>query len=370
MTENQFPKLRPVDIHPIVQQGQQYLLLRDPLQLGEITVSIPRPLAPILGLCDGTRDSRALSATLGVRFGIRVTSDVLDHLFDALDEALLLENERFVRARERAVRQYRQAPFRPASLAGRTYPAELDDLRRLFQGYLDEAGDIPPVERVQGLVSPHIDYERGGSVYARTWSAAREAVREADLVLMLGTDHFGGEHLLALTYQDYETPFGVLPTSQSVVETLVEALGEKALDGELYHRHEHSIELGAVWLHHMRDGEPCEFVPILCGSFYPFVQEGEGDPRDDPTIDTLVRVFRQAARGRRVLVVAAADLAHVGPAFGGRPVDGVGRAQLKAADDVLMTHMCAGDVDGFFEAIKRVKNRYNVCGLPPIYLAL
>ncbi len=369
MTENKFPKLRPVDLRPIVQKGQLYLLLRDPLQLGDITVSIPRQLAPILSLCNGTRDSRALSAAMGLRFGVQVAPDVLDHLLGALDEALLLENGRFAQAREEAVRQYRQAPFRPASLAGHSYPAEVNDLRHLFQQYLDEIEDSPPIDHVNGLISPHIDYARGGPVYAQTWQAARDTVREADLVIMLGTDHFGGDHLLTLTYQDYETPFGVLPTSKPVVDALVDALGDEVLEGELYHRHEHSIELGAVWLHYMRDGEPCEFAPILCGSFYPFIQ-GEDDPQQNPTIDALARIFRRISEGRRVLVVAAADLAHVGPAFGGRPIDAMGKARLKAADDVIIERICAGDANGFFEAIKQVEDRYNICGLPPIYAAL
>ncbi|MEA3340809.1 MAG: AmmeMemoRadiSam system protein B, partial [Chloroflexota bacterium] len=60
----------------------------------------------------------------------------------------------------------------------------------------------------------------------------------------------------------------------------------------------------------------------------------------------------------------------VGPAFGGQPVDLMGRARLKAADDELIERTCAGDAAGFFTAIKRVDDRNNVCGLPPIYLTL
>jgi len=46
------------------------------------------------------------------------------------------------------------------------------------------------------------------------------------------------------------------------------------------------------------------------------------------------------------------------------------RAHLKAADDALLAHICTGDADGFFDAIRRVGDRNNVCGLPPIYLML
>ncbi|MBC7238071.1 MAG: MEMO1 family protein, partial [Chloroflexi bacterium] len=69
-------------------------------------------------------------------------------------------------------------------------------------------------------------------------------------------------------------------------------------------------------------------------------------------------------------VVAAADLSHVGPAFGGQPLDLVGRALVRAADGRLIERMCAGDAAGFLSEITQVGDRYNVCGLPPIYLAL
>jgi AmmeMemoRadiSam system protein B len=87
-------------------------------------------------------------------------------------------------------------------------------------------------------------------------------------------------------------------------------------------------------------------------------------------VPALVSTLQGALRGRRVLVVAAADLSHVGPAFGGYPVDMAGRARLQAADDALLEHVCAGDVRGFLEAIRRVEERNNVCGVSAIYAAL
>jgi AmmeMemoRadiSam system protein B len=157
-----------------------------------------------------------------------------------------------------------------------------------------------------------------------------------------------------------------------VVDTLAASLGEEAaFADELHHRSEHSIELAAVWLQHVREGAECELVPILCGSFGHFVrgEMGEG-PGQDPVINTLVDVLRRVTAGRRAVVVAAADLAHIGPAFGGQPVDFVGRARLQAADDELIASMCVGDAEGFFGAIRRDGDRRNVCGLAPIYLTL
>lgn len=365
------PKLRAVDARPIRHGGRAAIMLRDPLMLSSKTAVIPQQLAPLLQLCDGTRDVDALRAAIAVRYGLPITRETLERLLTAFDQALLLENDRFLEARQQALEAYRQGPFRPPVLAGESYPDDPDVLGQVLCGYLtaveEGAGELGGA---RGLICPHIDYARGGHVYARVWKATAKAVREADLVVLLGTDHYGGEGRVTLTRQHYATPFGVLPTAQDVVDSLAGAIGEEAAFAEeLHHRSEHSIELAAVWLHYIREGRPCELVPILCGSYGGFVR-GEADPDEDLTIDKTVDVLRRSVKRRDAVVVAAADLSHVGSVFGGQPVDLVGRALLQESDDELMARMCAGDAHGFFEAIQRVEDRRNVCGLPPIYLAL
>ncbi len=365
-----YPRLRPVDLRPIVRNGRQYVVVRDPLRLSEQMVMIPQTLAPALALCDGTRDLRAIRAALMVRYGVRVNEETLRSLIATLDELYLLENERFREAQARALEIYRRAPFRPPMLAEEVYPEDPTALRQLIRRFEEEASGEDLEEDGRGLVSPHIDYARGGRTYARVWRRAAPFVREADLAVILGTDHYGEDRSITLTRQHYATPFGVLPTALSVVDALAQALGEEAaFAGELRHRGEHSIELAAVWLHATREGKPVELVPILCGPLMSFIQE-DRDPISDPAIVRFIETLRAAIAGRRAVIVAAGDLAHVGPAFGGRPLDLPGRARLKADDEALIERMVAGDAAGFFAEIRRTKDRNNVCGVSPIYLAL
>jgi AmmeMemoRadiSam system protein B len=369
-----FPKLRAIDARAVVHQGQRFVLLRDPLQLSDKTLLVPQLLASALTLCDGTReDAKALSIALEIRFGLRIEPSFIDEFLVALDEALLLDNDRFAQAKARALAEYRSSPFRPPALAGQSYPADACELRRLLGSYVALVADIsslPMLSKGRGLVSPHIDYARGGPVYARVWERAREMVTEAELVVLLGTNHYGGDSLITLTRQNYATPFGVLPTAREAVESIAEAIGEEtAFAGELNHRGEHSIELAAVWLHYIRDGKPVELLPILCGSFHSFTC-GDADPDSDPIIAGFLQSLKKNIEGRKVIVVAAGDLSHVGPAFGGQPIDLGGRARLKEDDDELIDRICAGDARGFLAAIKRVEDRNNVCGVSPIYLAL
>ena len=370
MKTNQCPKLRDVDAQPIVRNGRAAILLRDPLQLTDRGVVIPQALAPLLMLCDGTREVGGLRAALALQFGVQIQEDLLVQAISALDDALLLDNERFAEALQRTVEAYRAAPFRAPALAGQSYPERADELAELLDGYLADVEDVTGPGGVVGLVSPHIDFARGGPTYAPVWGGAAVAIREAELVVILGTDHYGADGALTLTRQHYATPYGVLPTAQDAVDAVVEAIGEEiAFADELNHRTEHSIELAAVWLHHLRGGASCELLPVLCGSFGHFVETGI-DPADDGVLEALVAALQRLAEGRHVVLVAAGDLAHVGPAFGGRPQDWAERAQLRAADEALIESICAGDAVGFFEGIRSQGDRHNVCGLPPIYLVL
>jgi hypothetical protein len=375
VVNHQRPKLRLIDIQPTVQRGQPALLLRDPLQLSGNYMVLPYEFGPALAMLDGTLDLPGLSLAVMAGYGLVYPDGLLQHLVDALDDNLMLENERAAEAHDRALAAYRAAPFRPANMAGQSYPAEPAELRHLFDRYLGQvngAHRAAPPAAGRGVISPHIDYHRGGPVYAAVWQQAAAMAQAADLVILLGTDHYSLGDRLTLTRQSYATPYGVLPTNTAIVDALAAAVGpDQAYRGELRHRGEHSLELVATWLHHMRRGRPAEMVPILTGSFADFIA-GRGAPADDPQLAAFLTTLKQQAwrAGRQVLVIASGDLAHVGPAFGGPKIDAAGRARIKSADDELMQQMAAGSASGFFAAIQREQDQNNVCGVAPFYLML
>ena len=377
-----FPKLRGVDVRPHRQNGHIYYLLADPLELSEGALLVPQALGPVLALCDGTlADANAIRFALAQRYQIRVDVETVADLLAALDEACLLENERADEAIGRKIEAYRALPSRPPSHAGLAYPDDPASLIRLLDGYLHQPvgprgvddtlhrnGSGPPAA-VRGVFSPHIDYQRGGPVYARTWQAGAQAALDAELVFLIGTDHYGND-LFTLTRQSYATPFGVLPTPLDIVDDLAQAVSEQAAyAGELRHLREHSLELVAVWLQHARRGRPVETVPLLVGGLHRFFADSRG-PAADNRIRRFVERVQSYAASRRTLVVASGDLAHVGPAFGGQPLHAASRSRLRAADEELLAHMAAGEPEGFYQRIRGVQDRHNVCGVTPGYLAL
>ncbi len=366
------PRLRPIDVQPVLYEGMTYFHLRDPLGLSGRTLLVPQPLASLLPLMDGSRDLAGLQLAFAVRERTRISVDEIRRLVQALDDALLIENENYRAGREKALAEYLSNGCRTASSAGKSYPQEPDALHNLLQGYINDLpADLQTSQRpVRGLISPHIDFERGGPTYARAWCRSVTGLRKAELVIILGTDHYSEGIPFTLTRQDFCTPYGRLQVDLDSVYELCSVMGtEEAFRGELHHRSEHSIELPAVWLQHMLGESTPPILPILCGPLDSF-ETSTGNPADHPALRRLIERLKKICIDRKAFIIAAGDLAHVGPAFGGPPISPVDLMRLKEADDALIGAISTADAHKFYRLIQQTGDANNVCGTSPIYMAL
>lgn len=369
------PILRPLDFQPVYYQGRQMWYLRDPLRLSDLQLFLPPPLAQIVVYLDGSKNAEQIRAALSEDLGQELPLSLIEETIAQLDEAYLLENERAEAARATLLQQYRAQPHRPPALAGHSYPADPHELKALFEQYKQTAGNPSPNGwRGRAVVSPHIDYQRGGSVYARVWHNAAPALAGADLVLIFGTDHNGGPGAITLTSLPYATPFGVLPPAPRIVNDLAEAIGpHDAFKQELNHRNEHAVELSAVWMHYICQTigrNPPPTVPILCGSFHHFITN-DHHPAQDEKIGAFIDTLRRVTAGLNVLAVASVDLAHVGPAFGDpQPLNQTARHRLYASDHSLIDAINRGDHARFYREIAAVQDSNRICGFSSTYLML
>ena len=208
------PKLRDIKFQPAMGRGQHGFILSDPLGISQKTLFMPNYMSFLLDLLDGIRDIGTIKTGFELRTGRVINLSYLEALISRLDEALLLENENFLQAYQNAVNDYRASPIRPPVLAGSCYPEDPEVLKDYIQKCLDKVSDDSFQETdIVGLISPHIDYQRGANIYARVWSKARKSLEQADLIVILGTDHVDGKGRITLTRQDYETPLGVMQTA-------------------------------------------------------------------------------------------------------------------------------------------------------------
>jgi AmmeMemoRadiSam system protein B len=110
-------------------------------------------------------------------------------------------------------------------------------------------------------------------------------------------------------------------------------------------------------------------LPILCGSFFHYV-DGQANIEDEPQFKAFVELLRQEMTKQRTLVVAAGDLAHLGPEFDGPPLDIPAQAQMEADDAALMNVLCQGNADSFLKFMQAGQHKRNVCGLSSFYFLL
>ncbi len=367
------PKLRPVEPQWIQYQGRSFVQIKDPLRLSDKTILVPEELAPLITLTDGTRDVLGLQASLLLQAGTHVTQEDVRSFITGLDDGYLLDNENYKEALASALKAYHDADNRPLSHADAVYPGKRGPLITMLNGYEKTVSDIEPLSppgRLTGLVSPHIDFQRGGDTYARLWRRCAGLLSDLELVVILGTDHAGSPGALTLTRQNYSTPFGTLPTDCEIVNMLANVIGEEAAFGdEIHHINEHSIELSAVWLHRNL-GKSVPIVPILCGSFYEIVTSDHDVEKRGP-LDDVINKLKEVIAKRRTLVIAAGDLSHVGPVFGDpMPIDRVGRSRLATEDTRSINAINAVDAEGFLDISRTENDSRKICGLPPIYIAL
>ncbi|MBP1779880.1 MAG: putative dioxygenase [candidate division NC10 bacterium] len=338
----EYPRLRPVEVFPTALRGQQVFCLRDPMHYTDAIVSVPPQTAAILDLFDGRHSLLDIQEAFARRFGVLLFREQLQQVIQSLDDCLLLESPRFASHRESLQDDFRRTPHRPARLAGKAYPSDPEALRRELDGYFVADGgpkDTPP--------SP--------------------------AAVILGTSHVSIERPFALTRKVFETPLGPAEVDEECLEAMISQVGHGYLDDEFAHRGEHSIEFQGVFLRHATPARhPVRIVPILCGSFHKFVEERR-PPENADAVEEFLAALREtlAAVGGRTVVIASADLAHVGPQFGDpRPLTPGQLREIEEADRRMLSSVEAGDAEGFFRAVARDGDRRHICGLPPIYAAL
>ena len=175
---------------------------------------------------------------------------------------------------------------------------------------------------------------------------------------------------MSISLKDFETPLETIPHAKGLGILIQENEVLKKHIDEWPHRNEHSIELQLPLIQFMIQHD-FEILPVLTGSMHEYV-EGEKNI-DDGEIDGIVTNLKQvlAAYGRPFIILAGADLAHIGAQFGDSfSLDMGTLARSKARDELLLESLKKVDAKGFFKAIQEEKDARRICGLTPIFFQL
>jgi len=363
------PRLRS-DLEYAAAEGEtgQLLLVHDPQAVAVEVAQLSLAALPILERLDGSRTLEDIRLEILNEGGGIVPLEDLRSFVDTLDRCCLLEGGRYAAELGRRA-DFVTAPVRPAAHAGAAYPEEPAETSRFLDGMLALAPSAQKTPLLR-LIAPHIDLRLGAEVYAHAHRRLQASGRP-DVAVVIGVRHAYGTRRFTACRKDFATPLGVVKHDARLLDALEQRLGDLTQE-QLVHREEHSVEFQALWLAHLWPEDPPPIVPLLAGSFHDLI-EARQSPAADPEIESFVSALKGAITddGRRVLVLASVDFAHVGPMYD-QPegLDEAGEQRLEEADRRLLDHVEAGDAEGFFSAIAEDCNARNVCGVSPVYVAL
>jgi len=361
------PPLRALDVTPTEDpSGQRIYLLRDPLGVSPNVLSLSPAACLLLSLLDGQRTVADLQDGFLEASGQRIAAAQIEEMMAVLDDALMLDNARARDARQAAVDAYRAADARD----NRARWPETDVLRASI-AEMFAARPKPAAERELpgAIVAPHLDYPRGEPCYVAA-HAQLTRVPAGTRFVILGTNHFGRARCVVATRKDFLTPLGRAPTDRPFVERMEAELGESLCAEEFDHAAEHSIEL-QVHLLQARLDVPFEIVPVLCpdpsGPTGTAPADGRGVDLGD-FADCLGRLVR--GDDRPTILIASADLSHVGRAFGDAQPTSTGfLASISRRDQELLALLEAGRPDAFVDSVRGTQNATRICSVGCMYAA-
>ena len=348
------------------------MVLWDPSGLSQEKLVLPLNFFFIVQHFDGEHSIQEIGALYLKRFGEFLLPSKVEQLVADLDQKLFLEGPRTETARQQARSEYRQRPFRPAVFAGRSYEADGAKLLKQIDGFFtsSEGPDFKPSEHkgklIKGLVAPTYDLKQAGPVYAWGYKELQEC-QQPDVYVIIGTAHAGLEHLFAVTEKDFETPLGLVPTDQSIVQRL-KALVPECMDEEIAHQSEHAIEFQLPFLQ-TSVNKPFTMVPILSSFSASSLKEAAVQHSVEQFLTALRDTIHES--GKTVCVIAAGELAHLGLRYGdpAPPTDFSFHRSMQR-DLEMLKHAEELKPAEFAAYIQREQDQRRISGFSPIYSLL
>ncbi len=362
-----------IDAAPATRDGEKYYVLYDRAGVSAARLLVSPLALLVAGRLDGEASVLEVADALAKEHGGPACADV-EAIVDALDRAHFLENARFEDYRAQAARDFRAEPLRAALSAGAAYPADRAALAAALNSMI--AAAPPPEEGAgaadafpRGVVVPHIDYDRGAAGYGQIYSYLRSRPAPKTVVVV-GTAHTPIRERYALCEKDFDTPLGAVAADRDLCGKIRASLaGHGDADRDvLAHRAEHSVELQAVWLRHVY-GDGVRIVPLLAASVGDFL-DGTLETRAaliEPAHRKMAAILAEAVAEGGVMLMASADLAHVGPRFGGREeLTDAFLADVEREDRLYLEGVGMDPLSGL-ERLAAHGDRYAVCGAAPIF---
>lgn len=348
----------------------EVIVLECPLGITEKPLVLVRAVAPVITSFNGALSQAAL---LNKFAPMGLTQTHLEELIDLLDSHLFLENDHFLLASNQLRLDFSASRVREPALSGICYDSNPVTLKNYIQKTVIETSPLVAIETTPllGLVSPHIDYQRGSLGYGETYQVLKDHPNTT--AILIGTSHKYSPHLFHLTIKDFNTPLGPLTCDVEFTEKLISRYGPpRALADEFLHKKEHSLELQTPFMKALAPS--IKIVPILVGGFHEFLSK-QVTPSSQDEYESFVGALTETCRehlqrGAAITVIAGVDMAHVGPQFGDRELTPAMMEEVHHRDQEYLQTLLMLDKEKLFSHIAEDNDKRRICGFPTMYTVL
>jgi len=206
---------------------------------------------------------------------------------------------------------------------------------------LDKLFSVRAIERESlGAIVPHAGYIFSGKVAAKVYKSIKSIKNN---VFLLGPNHTGVGSRFAVSFDDWETPLGVVENSR--LEFLRKYKDESA------HNYEHSLEVQLPFLQHRFKN--FKITPITMKLL---------------SLEEIESIADEISKEDGYFI-ASSDFIHFGPMYGFNQTNEIDKMKwVKEKDDELVHLLENFEYKKFYNKV--LENGYTVCGFVPITLML
>jgi MEMO1 family protein len=228
--------------------------------------------------------------------------------------------------------------MRRAVVANRFYPGSKEALAGEIDAFFENSTRTPV--KALAVVSPHAGYLYSGALAAGTLAA----VKIPESVVILGPNHHGRGAAIALSATNWQTPLGVVPADQTLIDLILEH-GPMVQVDESAHAPEHSLEVQVPFLQRLQPH--LKIVPLVLSQL---------SFAECQALAASLAAAITAAGGEHLLV-ASSDMSHYEP-----------REAASRKDHLALAAITALDAEALYRTV--FSQRISMCGVIPVVVAI
>lgn len=231
--------------------------------------------------------------------------------------------------------------IRKSVISGSWYPGDAHILKKTIASYIESVPNPQFDGKLVALISPHAGYQYSGPVAAYAYKLLEK--HKYDTVVVIAPSHHARfPNVSVYDKGGYQTPFGVMPLNQKIVDALKQKDDFVHHVPEAHYR-EHSLEIQLPFIQYMMPD--AKLVPLVMGN------------QSFQTCQRLANLLAEVVEGESVLIVASSDLSHFHTDHKARELD-----------QVVMDNVRDFNPDGLSHALE--KGKCEACGGGPMVAAM